>query len=387
MVALTTAALGALAGDLISKGVSWVAKNPEKSLGYASKAYNTATTAGGIPLKWLGRKAKNAFTKTHGWYRKLNKTDEEKEAIDKEVEEEIEERETKAKREPSAMKQIKDAFAGDVVENHVNDFLGIDPVADDPEFRKMSQQAQALNKYAGGSAMSKVIKSVRDAEPGNWRAVDWRNMSGAAAELFSKMDQDNEGSTWNPIIGAGLNAAKTFLKANPLLGAAIDIGGVLATSQTARNAAKWLGGKVMDLGRYAYGKWTGKDIALQHNDGVIPVFSKKKQQTEEEKQEPTKKKHKKTDEPIIPINTDSSGVNIPNLMPQESKAAYMMRVTGGMNVGPANENVPTYSGHRKPQYEKVDNRVMMAPPKVVVVRTPRIRKRLRVKKKKSPKTT
>ena len=77
MVALTTAALGALAGDLISKGVSWVTKNPEKSLGYASKAYNTATTAGGIPLKWLGRKAKNAFTKTHGWSRKLTKTDEE----------------------------------------------------------------------------------------------------------------------------------------------------------------------------------------------------------------------------------------------------------------------------------------------------------------------
>ena len=168
------------------------------------------------------------------------------------------------------------------------------------------------------------------------------------------MNKDEAGGKWSPLISASINAAKTaFGVTNPLLGGAMTIGGMLLTSPKARDLAVeglklgWSGAKLAGKGM----KW----LATRVGDGVIQVFKKKKQKPKEEKKE----------EPIQQRPLDDSGTNIPNIfIPQESQTEYMKRMTGGMDTGPANANVPTYSGYRKPQYEKVQNRVMLAPPKV-----------------------
>ena len=254
--------------------------------------------------------------------------------------------------------QHQQKAAIDIVDSQIRNWMGVSPEA--------TPEASLLNDYAGGTQFSKFIKNIKDIneDPNkSWRNVDLNSLSGAAAEVIGNLNKDQKGSTWSPLISAGIGAAKKFLGVtNPWLGIAMDVGGLLATTPAAREAAKWVGDKAISLGRTVIDKVRGKNLATMHREGVIPIVPKAEPIQQEQK----------------PI--DYSGINIPNLLPQESNAEYMMRMTGGMNVGPANANVVSYSGYRKPQYEKVDNRVMMAPPKLV-------KKKVRVKKKKSSRTT
>ena len=250
-------------------------------------------------------------------------------------------------------------------DDHVRDWMGIDP--------EKNPRESMLYDYAGGTQMSQFLenlKVVSDNDTKGWRKlrdVDWSKGAGAAAEMIGNLTKGDEGSKWSPTIGAGIAAAKTFLGVtNPVLGAAMDVAGLLATNR----AARALTGEALKLG-WSGAKLAGKGmkwLATRVGDGAIRLFKKPK------KEEPPKEEKK--EEPIPQRQLDYSGVNIPNLLPQESNAAYMMRMTGGMNVGPANANVVSYSGYRKPQYEKVDNRVMLAPPRVV-------KKKVRVKRRRT----
>ena len=280
----------------------------------------------------------------------------EKESIEKAAEEKVQEYKKQLKKEEKE-REKKAVFEN--VDDRVRDWMDINP--------KKNPKESALYDYAGGTQIRQFLENIKDVsgtEGSTWqkiRDVDWTKGVGAAVEAYGNATKEEEGSRWTPLVGAAISGAKKWLGVtNPWLKLGMDAAAFL-TTPLGQKAVKWVGNKAMDVGEKVYNKLAGKDLSREHNEGVIPIF-----------QTPPK--------PIEQKPIDYSGVNIPNLLPQESNAAYMMRMTGGMNVGPANANVPTYSGYRKPQYEKVQNRVMMAPPKIVV-KTPAIRKKMRVKVK------
>lgn len=261
-------------------------------------------------------------------------------AKDKEV------KQTRTEETTKIIKNAGDNLVFEGIDDQVRKWMNINP--------KVNPTESALYDYAGGTQIRQFLKNIKDVSGNStqgWsklKDIDWSKGVGAAAEVIGNLQRDEEGSRWSPLVTAGIGAAKKFLGVtNPILGIAMDVGGVLATTKLGRNAVKWVGEKAMGLGRNVINKVKSRNLATMHSEGVIPIVSPKKE------------------EPIVQKPIDYSGVNIPNiLLPQESNAAYMMRMTGGMNVGPANANVVTYSGYKKPQYEKVQNRVMLAPPRI-----------------------
>ena len=328
----------AAAPRLIDHVVDWIKTNKAKVPGYLMKPMNI--------YKYVGRKAENltkrGYNAAKRKYKRFKGYDED------EVERDYKETKQRLDKESEKIGSLGGSIANDFIADKINTFYGIDPTADDPKIAREGQKVQALNAYADGTQLQQALNTIKNSK--SIKDIDWSAVSGGAAELVGNATKKDEGSTWSPLVAAGIGAAKKYLNiTNPLLGMAMDVGGLLATTPIAREVAGKIIDGGVDLAKRTKDRvvditkrlFKGKDPALQHSEGVIPIHA-----------------------PVEQKPIDYSGINIPNLLPQESNAAYMMRMTGGMNVGPANANVVSYSGYRKPQYTKTDNAVMLAAPRL-----------------------
>ena len=344
---VVAATIAGTAGALTSKVIDWVKDNPEKTAGYASKGWNI--------FQYVRKKAAN-LTK-RGWNAGKRKYKRSKGYDKEEVERDYKETKQRLDKESEKIGSLGGAIANDFLADNINTLYGIDVTSDKPEVAKEALKVQALNKYADGTQLQQALNTIKNSK--SIKDINWSAVSGGAAELVGNATKKDEGSTWSPLVAAGIGAAKKYLNiTNPLLGMAMDVGGLLATTPIAREVGKKLVDGGVDLAKRTKDRvvditkrlFKGKDPALQHSEGVIPIRA-----------------------PVEQKPIDYSGINIPNLLPQESNAAYMMRMTGGMNVGPANANVVSYSGYKKPQYTKTDNAVMLAAPRLKKVRVRRRR--------------
>lgn len=336
------AALSGPPVHLATQAIDWIKTNKQKIPGYLSKGINV--------FKYVGRKAANLTKRGYNAGRRRYKRVKGKPEADSEYEETKE----RLDKESEKIGSFTGAIGKDLIADKINDFYGIDVTSDDPKIAREAQKVQALNAYADGTQLQQALNTIKNSK--SLKDIDWSAVSGGAAELVGNATKKDEGSTWSPLVAAGIGAAKKYLGiTNPLLGLAMDVGGLLATTPAARKVAGMIGDGVVSVAKGAKDLtkrlFKGKDPALQHSEGVIPIHA-----------------------PVEQKPMDYSGINIPNLLPQESNAAYMMRMTGGMNVGPANANVISYSGYKQPQYTKTDNAVMLAAPK-------RVKRKVRVRRR------
>ena len=251
-----------------------------------------------------------------------------------------------------------EAMFHEEVDNHASKWLGIDP--------EKNAGAQLANQYAGGTSISKVVTQISQMaklpkEQQDWRKIDFNSLTGACSEVIGKLSEKSQGSTWTPEVSAAINALTKLGSLNPWVCAGMNAAALIATCAPVRSALKTVAGLAGRAAKWAWNLVRGgsdkiadkkyTDLALQHDEGVVPIHPSRVEVIRERL--------------LPPSNISDEAHSRPNIgIPYERKEDYMARMLGGAQPeAPAAQNQLTYSGPRNntPQYQKMANALMFAP--------------------------
>ena len=252
-----------------------------------------------------------------------------------------------------------DSMFHEEVDNRVSGWLGIDPTE--------NSLAQLANQYAGGTNIAKITTQISKMaklpeDQRDWKSIDFNSLAGACGEVIGKLSEKAEGSTWTPEVSAAINALTKLGNLNPWVCAGMNAAALIATCAPVRSALKTVAGWAGRAAKWAWNLVRGgsdkiadkkyTDLAMQHDEGVIPIHPSKVEVIRERPLGP-------------PSNIAEEAHNRPNIgVPYERKEDYMARMLGGVQPEiPAAQNQITYSGPRNdmPQWQKMANALMFAP--------------------------
>ena len=245
------------------------------------------------------------------------------------------------------------------LDNNVSDWLGATP--------EKHPEAVLKNQYAGGTNIAKITSQINKManlppEQRDWSKIDFNSLSGACGELIGKLSEKSAGSTWTPEVSATINYLTKLGNLNPWVCAGMNAAALIATCAPVRKALKTVFGWAGRAAKWAWNLARGgsnkiadkkyTNLALQHDNGVIPIHPSRVEVIRERPLGP-------------PSNISEEAHNRPNIgVPYERKEDYMARMLGGVQPEvPASQNQITYSGPRnnQPDYRKMANELMFAP--------------------------